>query len=123
MSSWSQLLRNNAGALRGLAGRLEASPLQPVYRNLDEVWMGPAATELAEGGAANDRVARDVGDELRRVARNLDARAGEIEAAERAEVEAAAAAQAAAEQAATEPAPAPTAPGGGHPGNLPPSWY
>jgi len=68
VSGWSQTLRNNAGALRGLAGRLEADPFRPVYRGLDEVWVGPAATELANGPRDHDREAERVGDELRRVA-------------------------------------------------------
>ena len=124
MSSWSQQLRNDAGTLRGLAGRLEADPLRPVYGRLDEVWMGPAATELTEGGSAKDREADSVAGELRRVASNLDRRAREIEAAERAaEAAALAAAQeAAAMEEAADTAPA-TVPGGNPPATLPPSWY
>lgn len=112
MSSWSQTLRNNAGTLRWLAGRLEADPLRPVYGNLDEVWVGPAATHLADGAAAKDRDADAVGDELRRIAAALDRRAGEIEAAEQA------AAQAAADAAAAQAAAA-----AGPPASPPPSWY
>jgi len=83
VSGWSQQLLRNAGTLRGLAGRLGADPLRPVHGNLDEVWAGPAATELTDGGTVKDRKADFVGDELRRVARTLERRAGQIEAAER----------------------------------------
>jgi hypothetical protein len=114
VSGWSQTLRNNAGVLRGLAGRLEADPLRPVYGDLEEVWIGPAASELTAGGRAHDRDAGAVGDELRRVAIKLDRRSAAIEVAEQA------AAQAAAEAAA--PTSDPTLPIPATP-NLPPSWY
>ncbi len=84
MSSWSQSLRRHAGTLRWLAGRLEAGPLQPAYRQLDEVWVGPAATDLAVEGAALDRCCDGVGSDLRRVATDLDRRAATIEAVEQA---------------------------------------
>ena len=90
MPSWSQSLRSYAGTLRSLAGRLEAGPLRPAYSNLDEVWVGPAATELALDGLTLDRRAESIGGELRRVAANLDQRAAAIEAAEAAAAEVAA---------------------------------
>ena len=109
MSSWSQSLRSYAGTLRSLAGRLEAEPLRPVYANLDEVWVGPAATELVTDGHTLDRDADAVGGELRRVATVLDRRAWSIEAAEAAAAEAAAAEELAAHRAtAVSPPPPPT---------------
>lgn len=90
MSNWSELLRSNALALRGLAGRLEADPLRPVYADLDEVWIGPAASELADEARSHDRTLDRTGEDLRRVAASLDRRAADIEAAEQAAAEAAA---------------------------------
>ncbi len=119
MSGWSQTLRANAGTLRGLAERLESEPLRSVYTALDEVWIGPAATELASGGQAHDRAAASVGQELRRIAGSLDQRAYQIEAAERAAAEAASLA----EPAMAPDTAAPASPPATTPSRLPPSWH
>lgn len=111
MSSWSQSLRSYAGTLRSLAGRLEAEPLRPVYANLEEVWVGPAATELATDARTLDRDADAVGGELRRVATVLDQRASSIEAAEATAAEAAAATEVLTAHGATPTSPSP-----------PPTW-
>jgi hypothetical protein len=91
---------------------LEADPLRPVYANLDEVWVGPTATELVTDARTLDRDADAVGGELRRVAAVLDRRAWSIEAAEAAAAEAAAAAEELAAHGATAASP-----------SSPPNWH
>ncbi len=107
MSSWSRTLQSNAGTLRTLSGQLREEPFGKVHRRLDEVWRGPAADELLAGARSQDRSLANLGNELERIARNLDGEAAAIEAWEAIE---AAAATAASEVTVPEPGLSPTPP-------------